>query len=214
MFAKPVVPLVRDVAEFTATEMSERFSTRRSCQSWLKNHILPKWGECPITDLQALEVRNWLRGLVLTPKSRGHIKALIRQLWSHAMLHLYVDLAVNPMTLVRLKGATKKRKPRSLTVEQFRLFVTHLEEPIRTVALFCACLGLRISECMALKWPDVDWVQRTGGESGIRTHVRVSPKHAFQACAFSHSAISPVRISARTICIGALSMPSWFAKPT
>jgi hypothetical protein len=32
---------------------------------------------------------------------------------------------------------------------------------------------------------------RTGGESGIRTHVRVSPKHAFQACAFSHSAISP-----------------------
>ena len=30
-----------------------------------------------------------------------------------------------------------------------------------------------------------------GGESGIRTHVRVSPKHAFQACAFNHSAISP-----------------------
>ena len=34
--------------------------------------------------------------------------------------------------------------------------------------------------------------KRSGGESGIRTHVRVSPKHAFQACAFSHSAISPV----------------------
>ena len=31
----------------------------------------------------------------------------------------------------------------------------------------------------------------SGGESGIRTHVRVSPKHAFQACAFNHSAISP-----------------------
>ena len=34
---------------------------------------------------------------------------------------------------------------------------------------------------------------KDGGESGIRTHVRVSPKHAFQACAFSHSAISPAR---------------------
>src|SRR5215469_4898915 len=31
----------------------------------------------------------------------------------------------------------------------------------------------------------------TGGEGGIRTHVRVSPKHAFQACAFNHSATSP-----------------------
>src|SRR5580693_3371542 len=30
-----------------------------------------------------------------------------------------------------------------------------------------------------------------GGEGGIRTLVRVSPKHAFQACAFNHSAISP-----------------------
>jgi ParB/Sulfiredoxin domain len=32
---------------------------------------------------------------------------------------------------------------------------------------------------------------RTGGETGIRTLDRVSPIHAFQACAFSHSAISP-----------------------
>ena len=30
-----------------------------------------------------------------------------------------------------------------------------------------------------------------GGESGIRTHDRVAPIHAFQACAFSHSATSP-----------------------
>ena len=30
-----------------------------------------------------------------------------------------------------------------------------------------------------------------GGESGIRTHDRVSPIHAFQACALNHSAISP-----------------------
>ena len=33
--------------------------------------------------------------------------------------------------------------------------------------------------------------ESTGGESGIRTHVTLSSKHAFQACAFSHSAISP-----------------------
>ena len=30
-----------------------------------------------------------------------------------------------------------------------------------------------------------------GGERGIRTLGRVSPTHAFQACAFNHSAISP-----------------------
>jgi hypothetical protein len=45
-------------------------------------------------------------------------------------------------------------------------------------------------------------LEGTGGESGIRTHVRVSPKHAFQACAFSHSAISPATHS--------LQIASWW----
>jgi hypothetical protein len=31
-----------------------------------------------------------------------------------------------------------------------------------------------------------------GGERGIRTLVRFNPKHTFQACAFSHSATSPI----------------------
>ena len=31
----------------------------------------------------------------------------------------------------------------------------------------------------------------SGGENGIRTHERITPLHAFQACAFNHSATSP-----------------------
>ena len=36
------------------------------------------------------------------------------------------------------------------------------------------------------KWRFLD-----GGENGIRTHERIAPLHAFQACAFNHSATSP-----------------------
>jgi hypothetical protein len=32
---------------------------------------------------------------------------------------------------------------------------------------------------------------RHGGEGGIRTHETVARLHAFQACAFDHSATSP-----------------------
>jgi integrase len=61
--------------------------------------------------------------------------------------------------LVRIKGASKRtRQPRSLTVEEFQRFVKHLSEPFRTIALVCVCFGLRISECLALKWSDVDWL--------------------------------------------------------
>jgi hypothetical protein len=47
---------------------------------------------------------------------------------------------------------------------------------------------------------NVSVVVRTGGGSGIRTHDTVSRIHAFQACAFSHSATppeSPRNIAAR-----------------
>jgi len=68
----------------------------------------------------------------------------------------------NPMELVSIKGATKRtRKPRSLTVEEFQRFVQQLEEPFRTIALVCVCFGLRISEALALKWSDVDWLGST-----------------------------------------------------
>ncbi len=33
-----------------------------------------------------------------------------------------------------------------------------------------------------------------GGENGIRTHDRIYPIHAFQACALNHSAISPKKL--------------------
>ena len=63
------------------------------------------------------------------------------------------------MELVTVKGATKReRHPRSLTVEEFRSFAEHLPEPFRTMALLCCCLGLRISEALALRWSDVDWL--------------------------------------------------------
>lgn len=65
----------------------------------------------------------------------------------------------NPMELVTIKGATKRQKqPRSLKVDEFQMFVKHLVEPVRTMALVCVCFGLRISECLALKWSDVDWL--------------------------------------------------------
>jgi len=58
-----------------------------------------------------------------------------------------------------VKDASKRRrKPRSLTVAEFQSFIAHLQEPSSTVALVCVCFGLRISECLALKWSDVDWL--------------------------------------------------------
>jgi integrase len=104
-------------------------------------------------------VELWLHSLDLTPRSKSSIRFLIGLLWDFAMWRGDVPTARNPMTLVTIPGASKRtRKPRSLTVAEFRKLLEHLEEPFRTMALTCVCFGLRISECLALRWSDVDWL--------------------------------------------------------
>jgi integrase len=100
--------------------------------------------------------------LAIVPKSRVHIRGVIYQLWEFAMWAEIVPTQRNPMGLVNIKGATKRgKKPHSLTVEEFRLFLEQLDEPIRTIALVCVSFGLRMSEALGLKWSDVDWLNGT-----------------------------------------------------
>jgi integrase len=147
------------VYQYRAEKMPKRHDTRRAYEVWIRNHILPRWGDCSFTELQARPVELWLESLSLAPKSKAHIRGLLRILWDFAMWRGDTPMQRNPMELVTVKGATKrKRQPRSLTVEEFRKFIHYLNEPFRTMALLCCCLGLRISECLALKWSDVDWI--------------------------------------------------------
>ncbi len=136
--------------------------TRQGYNTWLNQYIIPKWGDCTLQELQARPIDLWLQSLALAPKSKVHIRGLVRALWEFAMWRGDVATQRNPMELVTIKGATKRVKiTRSLTVEEFQKLVEQLEEPFRTMALVCACLGLRISECLALRWSDVDWLNGT-----------------------------------------------------
>jgi integrase len=170
-----VLPTVRRlVEEFRLEKMPERFSTRRGYDAWLNNHILPRWGGSAITALQARPVELWLRSLPVGSKSKAHVRGLVRTLWDFAMWRGDIPVQRNPMELVTIKGGTKRqRHPRSLTEEEFQKFIKQLKEPFRTIALVCVCFGLRISECLALRWEDVDWLDgKLRIERGIvRQHV-------------------------------------------
>ena len=58
-------------------------------------------------------------------------------------------------------------------MEEFQAFIGHLDEPFRTMASVSVCFGLRISECLGLKWCDIDWLNgKMRIERGIvRQHI-------------------------------------------
>src|ERR1700688_1149189 len=159
----PTVPTVAALVEqYRIEKMPKRYSTRRSYNAWLRNHVIPKFGTCVLSDVQARPAELWLESLELTPRSRAAVRGLLRILWDYAMWSNSVPTQRNPMELVTIKGASKRTsKPRSLTVEEFQRFVQQLGEPFHTISLVCVCFGLRISEALALRWSDLDWLNGT-----------------------------------------------------
>ena len=134
-------------------------STARVYRCFLKNHILPKWGDPEIQAGRPRPLELWLRELPLSSKSKTHVRSLMHMLVDFAMWAGMLDISRNPISLIRNIGATRQvRKVRSLTVEQFHTLLKELQEPFAILALLSVCLGLRISEVLALRWADVDWL--------------------------------------------------------
>jgi integrase len=147
------------ITRYEAERMPSRQSTARVYRSFLNNHVLPKWADTRIQDVQPRPVELWLRELPLSPKSKTHVRSLMHGLVEFAMWSGLLDISRNPVSLVRNIGATRKvRKARSLTAEQFHALLEELQEPFGTMALLSVCLGLRFSEALALRWGDVDWL--------------------------------------------------------
>lgn len=73
-----------------------------------------------------------------------------------------LDLGVNPVALVRVKGISRRQtEPRILNSDEIQTLISGLAEPCRTAVIVALSTGLRCSELFALKWLDFDWEQLT-----------------------------------------------------
>ena len=142
------------IARYEQEEMPERYSTKAAYQSYIKNYIRPRWAQTPMSVVKPMAVEDWLRGLELAPKTKSHIRSLMHTIFQCAERWELTDK--NPIKLVRVKGGTKRLKtPRVLTPDEFQSLLPLIREPFRTMVLVAGCLGLRVSEIMALKWADL-----------------------------------------------------------
>jgi integrase len=139
-------------------EMPERHSTSRSYRSNIKNYLRPRWGNYLLDHIRPMAVEDWLKNLPMAPKSKAHIRSVMHLMFECATRWELFTEKRNPITLVRVKGGSKRRqRPTIITVDQFETIVHLLKEPYRTMVYFAQCLGLRVSEIAALRWDDFDF---------------------------------------------------------
>ena len=142
-------------------KLSERYSTRKSHLSNIRGHIRPRWGEYPVDKLKPMAMEQWLRDLPLAPKSKSHVRGIMHLVFKCAERWGIIELGKNPVSLVRVKNASKRlKRPRVLEVNQFFELLKYLGEPFRTMVLVAQCLGLRVSEILGLQWGDFNFENR------------------------------------------------------
>jgi integrase len=120
--------------------------------------IREKWGATNLDKFKPLAFQNWLKGMDKSPKHKGHIKAFVNRLFNKAKLYELLDFHENPISLVEVRGISKRRrKPTSLTIEQFFLIQSLLKKPYDDMSIVAQCTGIRVEELLALQWTAIDF---------------------------------------------------------
>jgi integrase len=150
--------MVELVTHYKQKEMSEdgqkSFATRKAYGFYLDGWIVPKWGECSLSDIRTVTVEEWLKTVPLAPASRAKIRNLMSTLFNHAMRYEWTDW--NPIRLVR-QSAKRLTTPDVLTAEEIGKILAGLTGVYQVMTFLAAVTGLRVSELLALKWEDVDF---------------------------------------------------------
>jgi len=145
--------------ELDMEKPSERkgYQTKQTYEIYLRTRIVPRWGEYPLRDIQAIAVERWLGSIHdLSNGSKAKVKGVMSDVYQHAIRYGWLDDGENPVFAVR-QSAKRGRITEPLDAEEFRALMLELPNKMRIIGVVAATTGLRISEVLGLKWMDIDW---------------------------------------------------------
>jgi len=131
--------------------------TWRVQESMLRNRVKPHIGNCRLCKLSGKDVRGMYRGLLsdgLTPSTVGNVHVILKQAIRDAVREKYIR--TNLLDDVKPPKQTHKEKD-VLTADEVRRLLDAVEgDRFECVFYLCSLVGLRIGECLALRFEDID----------------------------------------------------------
>lgn len=128
--------------------------TRAGYASIIEHHIVPALGHVEIGELTAADVRSWMAGMKLHPRTVGHAHAVLRAALNQAVKDRVITY--NPAL-----AADPPRIPRSeftvWTTDEQRAFLAHVaKDPLEALYRLALTTGMRQGELLGLRWRDVN----------------------------------------------------------
>ncbi len=147
------------IAHYQVHELTperKAFSSMETERIMLRKYIGPNWGESRLSEVRTIKVEEWLKLLELAPASRAKVKAVFRQIYTHAIR--YEWLTFNPISKVRTSQKRVREKD-VLEPAEFQALLEQLTVRDNAMVMLAASAGLRRSELVALRWSDIDTVK-------------------------------------------------------
>jgi integrase len=162
----------------TAVKPRVREKTWQDYEGMLRRYVRPSLGERLLTALRPLDLQITYQQMM----ERGLSSRTIR--YTHAVLRSAMRQALSwrlvleiPVDGPKLPQQTRPEM-QALTVEQVRTFLkSALATPHGRALAFAVTTGMLPSECLGLKWQDVDWVRQT--VSVVRSLRRLNGRWCF-----------------------------------
>lgn len=136
-------------------------ATLRSYRNHLNVHIVPRLGHILLSDLTAVDVRNFLDAM-LRESTRAMAKKCLtslRSLISDAQGRGYIQH--NVARDVKLRRSQRHEFERTFpTKDELRLLIQNAPEKYKPLLMTAVLTGMRMSELRGLVWEDIDFSRR------------------------------------------------------
>lgn len=130
------------------------YSTLRDYQSAIDHHLKPAFGDLPLVDLSATDIKTWIGGLSISAKRINNVLVPLRGVLGDA----FGDGVIERNPAARIKNLPHRtEEPDPLSPDEIHTFLAKCEGQIKNLFRFAICTGLRTSELIALEWGDIDW---------------------------------------------------------
>ena len=169
--------------------------TREKEEFYLRQYIVPKWGEYRLNQIQPKAVEDWLHTTFDSWWTKHGVRAIMNRVYNHAEGYgLWEEGKRSPSSRAKLGKKTHSRERKILSFDETARVLASLDEPYRLIIETCIATGARISEVLGLKWKHVNLDTATikinkNSESGTR---RLGGRRATVAAACWGSAICPI----------------------
>jgi integrase len=137
-------------------------STTRAAESHLRAHIVPKLGSLPLTEINTKVVQAFAAYLASGGRSRKTVENVLLTLSSIVRTAKSWEYAVGNFRFADLTLPREgvKKEPRSFTDEEMGAMIAAAPEPLNTILVIIAILGVRIGEALALRVNDIDFTSK------------------------------------------------------